>query len=106
MGYYDDSGTDSSSPASSSSSSSTPKKGRDWKGGVRAAGESLMDSGRDEMDRASSDSIRPVTYHRGGKVRKTGRAVLQKGERVISRSKTPKVERMMKRAKMRMKSRG
>lgn len=105
MGYYDDSGTDSSSPASSSSSSSTPKKGRDWKGGVRAAGESLMDSGRDEMDRASSDSIRPVSYRDGGKTRKTGLARLHKGERVIPRGKVKKVEKLMRSKKMRMKSR-
>lgn len=59
-----------------------------------------------ESTRASqaSDSIRPVQYKKGGKVRKTGRAIVHKGERVIPRGKVKKVERLMKRSKMRMKS--
>ena len=75
-------------------------------GGLRAAGSSLMSSGEDEMDRASSDRITPVSYKRGGKTRKTGIANLHKGERIIPRGKVKRVEKMMRKAKMRMKARG
>jgi len=57
---------------SSSSSSSTRKKasGKDY---ARTAGSALRSFGQDESDRASSisQSIRPVAYKRGGKVRKS-----------------------------------
>lgn len=82
----------------------------DWRksktaGALRNAGSSLMDSGRAESSSAASDSIRPVQYRHGGKVRKTGAAVVHKGERVIPRAKVRSVEKLMKRAKLRMKSR-
>ena len=74
------------------------------KSGLKAAGQSLSDYGRDEMDQ-SSRGITPVQYRHGGKVRKTGPAILHKNERVIPANKRRKVERLMKRSKMRMKSR-
>jgi hypothetical protein len=39
---------------------------------------------------------------RGGKVRKTGKRKVHKGEEVVPRHKAKKVERTMKRAKMKM----
>ena len=80
-----------------------------WKKGLKAAGRSLSSSGQSMMDQSRSDSasrIGPVTYHSGGKVRKGGNARLLKGERVIPRSKVKRVEKLMKRSKMRMKSSG
>ena len=81
------------------------KSWRDTKtaGGLRAVGSSLSSSGQDEMDRSSS--ITPVSYHRGGKVRKGGKARLLKGERVIPKGKVKRVEKMMRKKKMRMKAR-
>lgn len=70
-------------------------------GGLRAVGQSLSDSGREMTDSASSRGITPVAYRKGGKVRKTGIALVHRGERVIPASKRKKVERLMKRAKMR-----
>jgi hypothetical protein len=57
------------------------------------------------MDNASIDRITPVAYRKGGKVRKTGPAVVHKGERVIPRGKVKRVEKMMRQKKMRMKAR-
>ena len=91
-------------------SSSTDTANSRWKkskiaAGLRAAGSSLTSSGQDEMDRASSERITPVAYHRGGKIRKTGLMRLEKGERVIAKGKTKRIEKMMRKAKMRMKAR-
>ena len=85
-------------------SSSTSSQSR-WKKGLQAGGRSLQSWGQGEMDRVASSSISPVTYHRGGKVRKGGKARLLKGERVIPKGKVKRVEKMMRRAKMRMKAR-
>jgi hypothetical protein len=59
---------------------------------------------KDESDRASSISqnIRPVQYRKGGKVRKTGRAIVHKNERVIPASKRKKAEKVMRKAGMRL----
>jgi hypothetical protein len=43
------------------------------RGGLKAAGKSLMSSGQDELDRAASERITPVSMKRGGKVRKAKR---------------------------------
>jgi len=99
MGDWGDSASDYGSDSRSSSG------GGGWKSAARAAGKSLSDSGSKEMDRASRMGISPVSYKRGGKVRKTGPANLHRGERVIPRGKVKKVERMMKKSKMRMKAR-
>ncbi len=42
------------------------------------------------------------SWETGGKIRKTGPANLHAGERVIPRSKVKKVERLMRKSKMRM----
>lgn len=99
---YDSEDTYSGDSRSSGSSSSSDKKGK-----TRAVGDALKSMGDRETDRANaiSSSIRPVAYKRGGKVRKTGPAILHKNERVIPAGKRKKVERMMKRSKMRMKAR-
>ena len=57
------------------------QKGKDdrRKGGLKAAGSSLMESGRDEMDRSSRDRITPSKYRNGGKIRKSKR----KGKRQV-----------------------
>ena len=57
----------------------------------------LMGYGRDQQAKAADTRITPVQYHRGGKVRKTGPAILKRGERVIPASKRKAVERSMKR---------
>ena len=80
-------------------------KDRGWKAGAKAAGKSLLQSGQDELDRAASDRITPVSYKKGGRVKRTGSANLHKGERVIPKSKVKRVEKMMRKAKMRMKAR-
>lgn len=92
----------------SSSSSSSSSRWKDSKGAsaLRSAGSSLSDSGRSEMASAASERITPVQYKRGGKVRKTGPAIVHRGERVIPRSKVKKVDRMMKRKGMRKTNRG
>lgn len=80
-----------------------------WKKKLRAAGRSLNESGNSEMDASRSEAaskIGPVSYKRGGKVRKTGTANLHKGERVIPRGKVKRVEKMMRKSKMRMKASG
>lgn len=51
---------------------STKDKSRLSKG-LTAAGNSLSQSGRDEMDRAADMRVTPVAYRRGGKVRKVSR---------------------------------
>lgn len=93
----------------SSSRSSTPsaKSDNGRKDKTRAIGDSLKSMGDRETDRANSigSSIRPVQYRKGGKVRKTGLARLHKNERVIPAGKRKKVERLMKRNKIRMKGR-
>ena len=43
------------------------------RGGMKAAGSSLMRSGQDEMDRASSERITPSQYRKGGKIWKSKR---------------------------------
>lgn len=90
-----------------SSQSGTKKKWRDSKGAsaLSAAGSSLSSSGDDMMDRAASDRITPVSFKRGGKTRKTGIAKLHKGERIIPKGKVKRVEKMMRKKKMRMKAR-
>ncbi len=89
-----------------SDSSSTPWKKSRTAGAMRSAGSSLSRSGEDMMDRASSERITPVQFKRGGKVRKTGIAKVHKNERVIPAGKVKRVEKMMRKAKMRMKARG
>jgi hypothetical protein len=92
-----------------SDSSSTDTSNSRWKksktaGGLRGAGKSLSSMSQSEMDSASR-TIAPVQYKRGGKVRKTGGAIVHKGERVIPKSKVKRVEKMMRKKKMRMKAR-
>ena len=87
------------------------KKFRDTKAGsaLSAAGSSLSSSGSQMMDDAryeEASRIGPVSYKRGGKTRKTGPANLHKGERIIPKGKVKRVEKMMRKAKMRMKARG
>jgi hypothetical protein len=60
-------------PDNSSSSSNSRWKDSKKAGALRSAGSSLMASGQDEMDRASSMSISPSSYKRGGKIRKAKR---------------------------------
>jgi hypothetical protein len=57
-------------PDPDSSSSNSRWKDSKKAGALRSAGSSLMASGQDEMDRASSMSISPSSYKRGGKIRK------------------------------------
>jgi hypothetical protein len=88
----------------SNDTSQTQKTSR-WKSRLKGAGESLMSSGRDEMESASDDRISPVSYRKGGRVKKTGMALLHRNERVIPAGKRKRVERMMKRSGMRVNGR-
>lgn len=77
------------------------------KQGLKDGGRSMSQSGQGMVDSArgqAASSIRPVQYKRGGKVRKTGPAILHKNERVITAGQRKKVDRMMKRSGMRMRS--
>ena len=96
-----------------STSSSDSDDNKRWKDtrtakGLGAAGSSLSQSGKDESDRAASDRVSPTAYgfKRGGKVRKTGPAVVHRGERVIPRGKVKRVEKLMRKNKIRMKASG
>lgn len=55
------------------SSSKDTRKSGGIRGGLKASGKSLMSSGQDELDRAASERITPVSMKRGGKVRKAKR---------------------------------
>ena len=67
-----------------------------------AAGKSLSKSGQKETDRSAAltSSIQPVAYRKGGKVRKTGPAIVHRNERVIPASKRKKAEKVMRKAGM------
>ena len=45
------------------------RKSGSWRSGAKAAGSSLSSSGQDEMDRAASDRITPVSFKKGGRVK-------------------------------------
>lgn len=75
-------------------------------GALRSAGSSLSASGQQMISDSRDDAhVGPVQYRKGGKVRKTGPAIVHRGERIIPKSKVKRVEKMMKRKKMRMKAR-
>ena len=96
-------GPDPDGPDDSSSSSDGG-----WRSKAKKVGDSLRSMGSDQSSSASSisSSIRPVAYKRGGKVRKTGPAIVHKNERVIPASKRKKAEKAMKRAGMRLTNKG
>ena len=80
--------------SSSKSSSGSWKDSRTAKS-MGAAGKSLSSSGKDEDRLAGeiSQRIGAVQYHKGGKVRKTGPAILKRNERVIPAGKRKKAEK-------------
>lgn len=93
----------------SSSDSSTRWKDSKGAAASRAAGSALSSSGSSMLSdsaREAASNVHAVQYKRGGKVRKTGPAIVHRGERVIPRSKVKKVDRMMKRKGMRKTNRG
>ena len=99
-------GDGSASSSDSDSGDSREKKGR-WKdsssaGKLRSAGSSLSSAGSSESDRSSemTASIKPVAYRTGGRVKKTGPAVVHRGERVIPASKRKKAEKVLRKAGM------
>lgn len=98
MGDWDDS--DSGSSSSSSSSDSSSRKKSNWRDYASTAGSALRSYGSDESDRASSiaQSIRPVSYKNGGRVKKTGLARLHRGELVIPRGKVKRVKKALRKA--------
>jgi len=104
--YTSDPTVPGSSVSTGHGASSSRWKDSKTAGGMRSAGASMVKSGQEELGRAASERITPVQYGRGGKVRKTGGAVVHKGERVIPKGKVKRVEKMMRKAKMRMKARG
>ena len=79
----------------------TSKSGK-GRGAASAVASGLSSMGKDETDRAEKigENIHAVAYKRGGKVRKTGPAIVHRGERVIPASKRKKAERLMKRGGM------
>ena len=74
-------------------------RGKDTADTVSSA---LKSMGKDESDRASKigENIHAVAYKRGGKVRKTGPAIVHRGERVIPASKRKKAEKVLRKAGM------
>jgi SLT domain-containing protein len=58
------------------------------------------------MDDGASQRTAPVAYKRGGKVKRTGPALTHKNERVIPAGKRKKVERLMKKSRMKMTDKG
>ena len=79
-----------------------------WKKAAKAVGRSMSSAGQSMMEDSRNEaasSVHAVAYKRGGKVRKTGPAIVHRGERVIPAGKVKRVEKMMKRSKMRMKAR-
>lgn len=69
---------------------------------LRIAGKTIATGGASKMESAKghAENVRPVKYHRGGKVRKTGPAVLKRNERVIPASKRKKAEKVLRKAGM------
>jgi hypothetical protein len=63
-----DNGSDSA--PNSDTNASARRFSQKRKDALKAAGSSLSQSGQDEMDRASSMTIAPVQFRKGGKVRK------------------------------------
>ena len=100
MADDDDSSGWASSTSTTGPSSSSSDRSKKLRSATREAGQGLQAYGAAEADRASSDRITPVSYHKGGRVKKTGPAVLKRGERVIPASKRKKAERLMKRSGM------
>ena len=98
--------TDSEDAYSSDDSSSRKKSGMSdtTKSRLGSLGSGAMSMSQEESERASSiaESIRPVQYHRGGRVRKTGPAILKRNERVIPASKRKKAEKVMRKAGMKL----
>ena len=83
------------------SSSSTPWKDSRTASALSAAGSSLSRSGQDMIDDSRNEaasSIHPVSYKRGGKVKRTGLARLHKGEVVVPRNKVKKYRKAMRRS--------
>ncbi len=97
MADDDYSGWASSRDGMSSSSSSGSYRDSKTSKGLSSAGSSLMSYGKSQMQSAASDRVTPVQYRKGGKVRKTGPAIVHRGERVVPADKRKKVERSMKR---------
>ena len=100
MADDDDSSGWASSTSTTGPSSSSSDRSKKLKSATREAGQGLQAYGAAEADRASSTRITPVAYRKGGKVRKTGPAILHRNERVIPASKRKKAERLMKRSGM------
>ena len=76
--------------------------------GLRAGGKAASSAGNQMMSDSRNEAasnVHAVQYRKGGKVRRTGPAIVHRGERVIPRSKVKKVDRMMKRKKMRLTNR-
>ena len=101
---YDDDGPSLGEHVSETKRETKQGKSDRAKSTAGAIGSSLSSMGKDESDRASSISqnIRPVQYRKGGKVRKTGRAIVHKNERVIPASKRKKAEKVMRKAGMKL----
>jgi hypothetical protein len=77
-----------------------PKKPSRWKSAAKAAGSELSSYGTEMMNESRSDSasrIGPVSYKKGGRVKKTGLARLHKGEVVVPRNKVRKYKKAMRR---------
>lgn len=72
--------------------------GSRYKKAMSSAGKAMADYGHIEAENAGrmGSSVGNVQYHKGGKVRKTGRAIVKRDERVIPAGKRKKVERLMK----------
>jgi hypothetical protein len=88
-GWEDSSSSDDSRWKSSKSAGATRSAG----GGLAAAGQRMMSSAADDAAR----NIHPVSYKKGGRVKRTGLARLHKGEYVVPRGKVKRVKNAMRR---------
>ena len=107
-GDVDQNSSSGSTSGSSMDSTSGPKKKRWSQSGagrtLSAAGSSLSSSGSQMIDDSryeAASRIGPVSYKKGGRVKRTGLAKLHRGELVVPRKKVKRVKRAMKRMKAR-----
>ncbi len=93
-------GPDPDGPDATDSNSSSSSRKSKTKDSLRGAGSALSSYASQESDRASdiAQSIRPVSYKRGGTVKRTGLARVHKGELVIPRGKVKRAKKAMRKA--------
>jgi hypothetical protein len=95
MQGYDsyDSGSSSSDSSSRWKDSKGASAARSGGSGLAAAGQRMMSDSAEE----SARNIHPVSYKKGGRVKRTGLARLHKDEYVVPRNKVKRMKKAMRR---------